>query len=206
MISEKKYVDNICIVQGAVPVLVSVPHAVPHMRDGRWKTKEVNTDVLGFMLHEQCGCHLFVNMGVEGDPNHDESNIYKDKLAEYIRAHGVSFVLDLHGAARWREFDFELGTAHGRNIEGFAECVPSFVSLASLLGWKVTVDECFTASGANRVSAFLSSQTGVPSLQVEINRKRRGDDGNVAATAAMLSRYVGEVLELLKLSEDRNKL
>ena len=151
--------DNIYIVEGTVPVLISVPHAVPHMRDGRQKSDEVNTDVIGMILQEHAGCHLFVNAGVEGDPNHDESSIYKDKLAEYVKNHGVAFVIDLHGASASRDFDFELGTAYGRNVEGFAECESPFVSLVSMCGWKATVNECFPAEGANRVSSFVKSCT-----------------------------------------------
>ena len=191
--------DNIYIVEGTVPVLISVPHAVPHMRDGRQKSDEVNTDVIGMILQEHAGCHLFVNAGVEGDPNHDESNIYKDRLAEYVKTHGVAFVIDLHGASASRDFDFELGTAYGRNVEGFAECESPFVSLVSMCGWKATVNVCFPADGANRVSSFVKSRTGVPSIQIEINRNRRGDYESVCATAAMLSRYVKGMLDLLKL-------
>ena len=193
------YQDNICVLEGNVPVLVSVPHAVPHVRDGQKKSNEVNTDVLGFILHEQNGCHLFVNAGVDGDPNNDESNVYKDKLAEYVKSHDIAFVMDLHGASASREFDFELGTAHGRNIEGFAECVPSFVSLASMLGWNVTVDECFPANGANRVSSFVNAHMSVPSLQIEINRKRRNGYESVCAAAALLSRYIKGMVALLSL-------
>lgn len=199
--------DNIYVVEGTVPVLISVPHAVPHMRDGRQKSDEVNTDVLGMILQEHVGCHLFVNAGVEGDPNYDESNLYRDKIVEYAKTHGVAFVIDLHGASAARDFDFELGTAYGRNIEGFAECEASFVSLMSMCGWKVTVNECFPADGVNRVSSYVKSHTGIPSLQIEINNNRRSDYESVCETAASLSRYIKGMIDLLKLpSKDGYRL
>ena len=105
--------DNIYVVEGTVPVLISVPHAVPHMRDGRQKSDEVNTDVLGMILQEHVGCHLFVNAGVEGDPNYDESNLYRDKIVEYAKTHGVAFVIDLHGASAAR-----LGVESGKGAWG----------------------------------------------------------------------------------------
>ena len=77
--------DKIYVVEGTVPVLISVPHAVPHMRDGSLKSDEVNTDLIGMLVQENTGCHLFINEGVDGDPNYDDPNVYKDRLLEYAQ-------------------------------------------------------------------------------------------------------------------------
>ena len=197
--------DKIYVVEGTVPVLISVPHSVPHMREGRQKPDELNTDVIGMILQEHAGCHLFVNAGVEGDPNHDESNIYKDRLAEYVKAHGIAMVLDIHGASETHEFDFETGTGKGENIGGFPECAELFRTMPGLDQMKVTIDEYFPACHACRVSSFVSAKTGVPCMQVEINRRRRDGYESVCATSAMLSRYIKGVAAFLSLPSRENR-
>ena len=135
--------DNIYVVEGTVPVLISVPHAVPHMRDGRMKSDEVNTDMIAMAVQDNTGCHLFVNAGVEGDPNYDDPNVYKGRLLEYVQTHGVAMVIDLHGASQEREFDFELGTGKSDNVAEFPECAKLFASLPELKGLTITIDEFF---------------------------------------------------------------
>ena len=196
-LDNNSFLDNICVVEGTIPVLISVPHAVPHMRDGREKSDEVNTDVIGLAVNAQAGCHLFINDGVEGDPNHDENNVYKEKLLEYVRVHGIAMVIDLHGASQAREFDFELGTAHGRNVAGFEECVDLFRTLPELSGKIVSVDEVFPASAPVRVSSYISANSSVPSLQIEVNRRMRAGLENVNFTSDLLSRYIRGLAHLL---------
>lgn len=197
----KKYPDDICVVEGSLPVLVSVPHAVPHVRRGVKRDAEINTDVLGFVLSERSGCHLFINAGVAGDPNDDASNSYKDQLLAYVKERGIAMVIDLHGASADRDFDLESGTAGGRNLLGFDECVGAFVSLASLYGYNVSVDAVFPANNMNRVSSYISSNASVPALQVEINRRLRDDMAVLSGLADMMSRFIRGVASLLTMQD-----
>ena len=192
--------DKIYVVEGTVPVLISVPHAVPHMRDGSLKSDEVNTDLIGMLVQENTGCHLFINEGVDGDPNYDDPNVYKDRLLEYVQAYGVAMVIDLHGASQEREFDFELGTGKSANVTEFPECAKLFASLPELKGLTITIDEFFPAAKPYTVSAFVSSRTGIPCLQIEINRRMRKGDESILLTANALVRYVRGVAARMTLS------
>lgn len=196
-LGENSYLDNICIMQGQLPVLISVPHAVPHLRNDECRNEELNTDVLGFILHEHTGCHLFINAGVDGDPNDDRCSLYKEKLLQYIRQHKIAMIIDLHGASAARPFDYELGTAGGRNVAGFAECVSSFIALSHLEGMKTTVDEYFPANAETRVSSYVNSQASIPALQLEINRNLRDTYSSVCSTARLLTKYVNGISDLL---------
>lgn len=199
LLGTKEYPGNICVFEGSVPVLLSVPHAVPHLRNGVEKKGEINTDVLGFILNERTGCHVFVNAGVEGDPNNDLSNSYKEELLKYVEGHGIALVIDLHGASADRDFDIELGTAGGRNVLDFEESVEAFVSLATLSGYRTSVDVFFPADGINRVSSFISSKASVPAIQMEINRMLRDDMDSVCRLSDMLSRYIKGVVALIAM-------
>lgn len=206
ILSHAQVQDNLYVAEGSVPVLVSVPHAIAHMRDGMQKSGEVNTDVLGLILHEHAGCHLIMNAGVPGDPNHDESNIYKERLVEYVRTRGIVMVIDVHGASLDREFDFELGTGKGTNVERFPECVELFRTLPELDEMNVTVDKYFPACQDCRVSSFVSTYADVPCLQIEINRRRRDDYDSVRATSALLVRYVRGMASFLSLPSRENRV
>lgn len=199
-LSSTEFPDNVCIVEGKIPVLVSVPHAVSHTRDAVDKPAELNTDVLGFLMCEHTGCHLFVNAGVDGDPSYDASSVYKDLLLKYVQDHDVAMVIDIHGASAKRDFDFELGTAGGKNIRGFDECVSAFMTLSSLENKKTIVDKCFPANGPTRVASYISAQAAVPALQIEINRNLRETCETVCFTAEFLSRYIGGIASVLSTS------
>ncbi len=200
----QKYPDDICVVEGSVPVLVSVPHAVPHVRRGVERNAEINTDVLGFVLSECSGCHLFINAGVDGDPNDDASNSYKDLLLAYVKERGIAMVIDLHGASAERDFDLEFGTAGGRNLLGFDECVGALVSLSSLSGYNAYVDTVFPAYNMNRVSSYISSNASVPALQIEINRKFRDDMSVLSGLADMMARFIRGMASLLTMRDKGN--
>ena len=193
--------DNIYTQKGTIPVLLSVPHAVPHTREGALKQEEINTDVLAFAVNEASGCHLFINTGVAGDPNHDESNPYKDKLVQYAAEHGIALVIDIHGASSDKDFDFEIGTAGGRNLCGFDESVSAFLALSSLSGNKTTVDTVFPAYNHVRVASHVSGISGIPAIQLEINRRCRDDIQSISAAAAMLSRYVTGIAALAQKAD-----
>lgn len=197
------YPNNICIIQGTIPILVSVPHAVPHIRKGEAKTEEINTDVLGFMLNANAGCHLFVNAGVGGDPNDDASSIYKDVLLQYVKEHQISMVIDIHGASSDRNFDYEVGTADGRNIKEFKECLPVFLNLASLEKKNAVVDTYFPAYSLTRIASHISEHASVPSIQLEINRNQRDSYESLMSTGHFLSKYIKGVSAILNI-ECRN--
>lgn len=63
--------DKINIIRGSIPILISVPHSTSHTRNGVEKLGEINTDIIGYYLFNETDCHVFVNTGLDGDPNYD---------------------------------------------------------------------------------------------------------------------------------------
>jgi hypothetical protein len=68
--------------QGAIPVVISAPHAVNHPRHGRMKLADTFTGTLALQLSRQTGAPAFVYAQTTSeDPNYDEGGAYKTALA-----------------------------------------------------------------------------------------------------------------------------
>ena len=102
------------IEEGSVPIMVSAPHAGHHFRDGKLKAADCYTGGIARYLRELTGCPIIYSASfTETDPNYDspEAGGYKESLKAYLKTHPVYLLMDLHGAAREREFAVDMGTA-----------------------------------------------------------------------------------------------
>jgi len=92
-----------------------------------------------------------------------------------VRRHRIRFVLDLHGAAAYRDFGIAIGTLHGRS------CPPGVI-LQVLHGhgfgeeatWlsRLDVDETFPGTGADgqeTITRFCAETLHVKAAQLEVN-------------------------------------
>ncbi|MDF1552453.1 MAG: hypothetical protein P1P84_05290, partial [Deferrisomatales bacterium] len=112
-------IDPFLLLEGTVPILLSAPHAVRTLREGKIKPSDESTGSYAFLLHRETGCHAIATKKLYGgDPNWDWPCIYKERVRDLLARAGVRLVLDLHGAARERPFDVDLGTMHGRSLCG----------------------------------------------------------------------------------------
>ena len=165
--------SNTGYIQGNIPILVSVPHCIDHMRDNNVKKAEINTLAIGIMLNKATGCHVLYNNDHSSDPNFDKGGAYKEFLLSTIKNHNIKFVADLHGAALSRDFDFELGTCDGRNLGGCMLAAELFNCISSCDFTKIDIDRQFKACNPNTISSFTFENTGIPAIQIEINMQNR---------------------------------
>lgn|GEM_PF-817255 len=158
---------------GALPVLLSAPHAVNHPRHGEVKPADLYTGSIAMFVQELTGCHVICSTRSESeDPNYTIAGAYKEAVAELARAHGIRFVIDLHGAAESHDFDVDLGTMGGAS--GLAPCVSEIRRLFAEHGLaRVTENKAFPARHPGTVTAYATSELGLAALQAEINRKYR---------------------------------
>jgi hypothetical protein len=103
----------------------------------------------------------------------DNPCIYKDKITDFCSIKKVKFVLDIHGAAREREFDVDLGTNKEKNLLGKVEILKALEQNFHGFGLsKISIDH-FAASGPNTVANYVARELGIPAVQVEINKQYR---------------------------------
>lgn len=159
---------------GSVPILITAPHAVRHVRNKKIKPSDQFTGAISVVLHKKTRAYcLAATKLYGGDPAYDMPCIFKEKIREIVEKHKIKFVLDIHGAASERPFDVDIGTmkgisyGQGRNfIQEIRECFHKH-------GIKrITLDN-FPAVKQNTITRFAVEEIKCPAIQLEINRKYR---------------------------------
>ena len=158
------------LLEGNCPVMLSAPHAVEHVREGRVRYPEPQTAELAKVLHARLDCPIIYKTVNEGDDaNYDEVSPYKQVLAEYICGQGIKLLLDLHQMAGFRQEQICIGTGRFVNIDD--KClVEKFVEIFRAKGLEhVSVDIPFAASYPYTVSSHIHRECKIPCVQIEIN-------------------------------------
>jgi len=174
--------------EGSIAALVSAPHAVTHMREGRIKASEDFTGPLALELARLTGAHALVATRFDDcDPNFDplETSAYKQALVDFIQRHGIRLVLDIHGMVTASPAIIALGTGDGANVaarpkvaEAAADIIESrLASVAERHGKQIAVDGRFAARDANTVCATVARSCGIAALQVELSTLLRYPGG-----------------------------
>ncbi len=159
---------------GELPVLLSAPHAVRHYRQKKIKMSDQFTGATVYLLNKLTGCHgIAATKLYGGDPNIDYPCIYKDKIADFCAIKKVKLILDIHGAAREREFDVDFGTNGGKNLLGKIRILETLQQSFHDFGLTRISQDYFAASGPNTVSNYVARELGIPAVQIEINKQYR---------------------------------
>jgi hypothetical protein len=161
------------LIGGGGSVMVSAPHAVEQLRDGRRKYAEPYTGVLARFLHDSTGCPvIFKTKNIKDDANHDEHSPYRDAIAQYVRENAIAYLIDLHQMSAERALGIDLGTGHGENIKADPQLLEETVNAFKAWGFEdITVEKHFPAVYPNTVSAATARDCGIACIQIEFNTK-----------------------------------
>ena len=156
---------------GSLPIMLSAPHNVEHVREGVTKYAEPETGPLAYAIGRMYDCPFIIQVRNDSlDPNWDEQSAYRDAVYAYVVENGVRFLLDLHQLSPKREQDIILGTGKGDNIVGWDHLVPKIKAAFNGHGLaNVAVDEVFSATYPHTVSASTAREAHIPCFQVEMN-------------------------------------
>lgn len=159
---------------GSLPVLVSAPHSVRHMRHKKIKPSDEFTGSMAYLLNTITGCHsLAVTKLYGGDPNFDQECIYKEYIKGLSQENAFKLLIDLHGASRDHDFDIDIGTMRGESLLGQDNYTQLLKKHLAEQGIIRISENHFTISGQNTVTSYVSGVLGIPSIQLEINKKFR---------------------------------
>lgn len=172
---------NFEVYEGNVPVLVSAPHAVKQLREGRIKRQDGLTGGIVEYLIEEYGLYGITRLwSVEDDPNFadDERSVaYRDKVAEIVDEVGIKWTFDIHACRDAYGFDMDVGINGGGNLACDREEVERMVDFWREEGLDVRIDAKFKAAWSNTVSNYVHRKTGVNCVQLELAEGvRRGDE------------------------------
>lgn len=170
--------------EGSVPVLVSAPHAVTHLRDGTVKPSEDYTGAIALAVARASSCHALVATRTgAGDPNWDayEQSAYKQALCSYVRDKGITRVLDIHGMVAASDALVAIGSADGQTVAadpGLDERAAALVR-ARLAPWcerfgkPVELNGYYGARNPQTIVQTVARECGVAALQIEVATQMR---------------------------------
>ncbi|WP_158734576.1 hypothetical protein [Alteribacillus sp. YIM 98480] len=159
---------------GSLPILVSAPHSTKHKRNGSIKEQDDYTGAIALLLHQLTDCHLIYTTKLsDEDPNYTKGGgVYKKKVVDIIHRFKIKYLIDLHGASEKRPFSIDMGTCYGKTMKGDTLCIiENDLVSSSMQG--VKQNHHFPACNPNTVTHYANAQTGVESVQLEINKVYR---------------------------------
>lgn len=192
-----KKINPFMYLSGRLPILISAPHSVRHVRQKEIKSSDEFTGSLVYLLHQVTGCHaIAVTKLYGGDPNWDDPCIYKDAIRSISREQEIKIIIDIHGAGRERNFDVDLGTMKGKSLLGRNEIVPWVKEKFGLAGLSKISSNFFSAADQYTITRFSAEELHIPSMQMEINRRYRSPQQN-GSDYFTLFRGLAEIILML---------
>lgn len=164
------------VVEGIIPILISAPHSVRQLRNGKIKGKDLNTGPIVLEVANQTKCFaIYKIFNNQDDANYDiKNNNYKKEVLEIIKKYNIKIFLDIHGASNTEEFDIDLGTDNFNNLNGKKEIVEKFIQICKKNKiHKIGIDKKFKASTLHTITKTVAVNTNIPAMQIEIVKKYR---------------------------------
>ena len=189
------------ILKNKSKIMISAPHSVKHVREWEILPQDLLTWWLALYLWKRLNLPVIYSTSYKvWDPNFDEnkSSEYKQALAEYIKENNIKFLIDLHGCWSFRDFSIELWTwwEWNFNLLGRLDILntiekslnDSLKSYIQHTGKPVTKNTIFSASRETTVSAFISKECKIPTIQIEINKELR-DINNIKNLSLLINSF-----------------
>ncbi len=184
--------------QGNIPILITAPHAVRHMRKKKIKPSDQFTGAIAVVLHNKTGAYCLATTKLYGgDPAVDKPCIFKEKIREIVIKHGIKFVIDIHGASSERPFDVDVGTMRGKSFGEKSKFVEEIINCFHQNDIKKITFDNFPALKQFTITRFVVDEMNCPGIQLEINRKYRAHQ-NLNAFAQLMASLTSVVNYLTK--------
>ena len=177
------------ILKNKSKIMISAPHSVKHIREWEILPQDLLTWWLALYLWKRLNLPVVYSTSYKvWDPNYDENkkSEYKQALAEYIKENDIRLLIDLHGCWSFRDLSIELGTWWEWNPnllrrldilsiveKSLNESLKTYIQHT---GKSITRNTIFSASRETTVSAFISRECKIPTIQIEINKELRDID------------------------------
>ena len=167
---KKNSKNDHCVLNGSKNILLSSPHGVNQIRNGKIKVCEPGSLSTALFLQNQTDCFLIGKTKCNNDDaNYDEKSEYKTEIERLIKENDIKYVLDFHGLSKKREMDVNLGTDGFNNTKIYPKALNNLIFQLQKEGFIVEIDTPFRG-GEKTISGFVQTLNAkVFSLQIEIN-------------------------------------
>ena len=179
---------NFTFLQGTNPVLISAPHGVSQVRNGKHKTAEIGSLATALHIAKQTNSFMIAKTkNCYDDANWDELSPYKQKVSEIVKRNNIKYVIDFHGLASKREMDINLGTHLGHNIETNTGIFDDLIWQLRKNKFVVSIDNPF-AGGSQTIAGYAKNNfENLWTLQIEINAGLTNNIKNTEKLEKLLS-------------------
>lgn len=182
-------------IQGQNNILISAPHSISQIRNGKKKGKDICTGTIAILLQKSLKCHcIYKTKNYNDDANYDiKNNTYKEMILKIIKEKNISFLMDIHGAKSNQGFDIDLGTNNLNNLKNKTNYLYDFIDLGKKYGISnITIDKLFKANTLNTISYYISETAKIPCMQIEISKDYRdiNDFGKLEILLDFLEDYL----------------
>lgn len=168
-VEENKNNDHV-VGLGKNNILISAPHGVSQVRLGKHKFSEIGSLATLLYLKNHTKCFtISKTKNNNDDANFDEISPYKSSIQKLIDKYNIKYVIDIHGLAKNRQCDVNLGTHLGENIKNNLEIFEKLYQNLTDNDFTVCIDQPFMG-GANTIAgSVVKNNSKLWSLQIEIN-------------------------------------
>ncbi len=166
-----RYLDHI-VMLGHIgsKILLSSPHGGSQTRLGRLKYSELGSMCVALELQKRTKSFLIAKTKNNlDDANFDLKSKYKDTIDDIIKIEKISYLVDFHGLAPYRDCDVNLGIYLGKNIETNTEIFDRLVSALRGAGLAVNIDQPFCGGAKTVAGSTKKKHPELWTIQIEIN-------------------------------------
>lgn len=168
--------NDFIILKGNIPILFSAPHTmIQNREDGTIKFNEPYTKAILLYLNKYFRTYSIIkNIDTGIDSNRDNYDKYNVEMRRLIKEHNIKLVIDIHGAAKEREFDVEFGTLNNLSADfsTIKELEEAFIENGIT---NISYNEPFKGGA---ITQGIFGLTDIDVIQLEINGKFR-DSNNL---------------------------
>ncbi len=189
--------NNFKIIEGNKPIILSAPHAVKQIREGRTKDEDKLTGAIVEYLCTKTGANGIIRTwNNNDDPNYYNSGNsleYKKAILNCIKNKNIAILIDVHGCKDNHGFDLEIGTNNGENINYNTNYLEILKTEFSKIG-KVVIDEKFKSSKPTTVSSFINKNSGIPCIQIEIASNLRNRESGLIKLLEVFENVIQKII------------
>lgn len=191
--------EEIKVLMGEIPVILSAPHSVAQFREGKTKYQEKGTEEIVENLNKEIKTYgIYKIKEGKNDPNWDEKCEYKDLVEKLVKENNIKLLIDFHGMAEFRTQNICIGTGKGKNIHDRDDLV---IRLKEMFEENhidnVTIDDPFSAEFENTISARIAKNCNIPTIQVEINWRYRKEIDKLREVEDVIKKFVKAIVDSL---------
>ena len=167
------------IIEGKIPVLISAPHSVRQIRNGKIKGKDMLTGAIVKEITRRTSCWgIYKTHNNNDDASYDiENNNYFERALQIMKENNVKMFLDIHGAKDNEEFDIDIGTSNKENLNGREDVLKKIIDIFNKNGIQnIGIDQKFKANTMHTLTKKIALNVDIPCMQIEITKKYRDLD------------------------------